>query len=179
MLESKPNAITENQRNLIQEYYMNKGLQAELKRIAYRYLKNCHEVEDVVQEAFVRIMKAANVFEQILEYKRRRYLCVVVRNVAINRYRRVKRDSILTDSSYWYDALPSEHDYAEIAVAKVAMAQIFLMITQLDSKYKAPLLLRYVKDLSHRDISNHLGIAETLSRKRVQRAIALLNEKVG
>ena len=112
---------------------------------AYRVTGNAADTDDIVQEAFLRVLRAD--LETDDEERWRRYLYRIASNLIVDRWRRHKRESggeTVVDRT---TPGQGEHD-ADIA-------QIF---SELSERDRALLWLAYVEQESHEEIASSLGV---------------------
>ena len=118
-----------------------------LRAYVYRVVGNASDADDIVQEAFLRMLRAdvpANTEEHL-----RRYLYRVASNLVVDRWRRRRHEMgeerILTEPA---SPRPRYEDDA-------AVATIF---AELKPRDRALLWLAYVEGESHEEIASSLGV---------------------
>ena len=103
---------------------------------ANKVLKDEYEAEDAVHQAFLRIMKHMNEIDENDEGRTKAFLTIVTRNIAIDMYRRRKRDrinSVSFDENEMFIEDPAGQDFENIQddnTNKLAEA-----VQKLDPKY--------------------------------------------
>lgn len=140
---------------------------------ANRILKNEHTAEDAVHQAFLRII---NNLEKINEsdcHKTRAFLVVIAEHIAIDIYRKQKRENVLSfDEIEIYvsdtNALPDDSS-DEVAIA----------ISQLPINYSTVLRLKFSQGYSDTEIAQLLHINEDNVRQRISRAKKKLSQILG
>lgn len=128
------------------------------------------EVDDIVQETYVRLLRAREVGRASLT---RAYLFVVARNVAIDLIRHSQIISI--DALADIDRMSVVEDRPGVAEAISHEQELELLaeaIRALPPRCAEIVKLRRLEGLSHRDIAQKLGIAE--STVNAQLAIGLM-----
>lgn len=151
--------------------------------ICYRMLGNRHEAEDMAQEAFIRAY--VNIHRFNINMKFSTWLFRIATNVCIDRIRKKKPD-------YYLDAEVSGTDgltmYSQIAVDG-ALPQdeleslelhetIQKEILQLPDKYRSVIVLRYLEELSLKEISEVLDIPLGTVKTRVHRGREALRRQL-
>lgn len=129
-------------------------------RIAFGYLRNKEDAEDIVQDAFfqyIKYIKFGNDFND--EEHEKNWLIRVAINLSCNKLKNSKQvqyvpfddDSVQKIESYNKDIYLLEH------------------INKLKDKYKSVFQLFYLKDLKVSQISKVLNISESAVRTRLKR----------
>ena len=137
--------------------------------MALRILKDTHDAEDAVQNAFLKIIRN---FEKFLELpcKKRPFWCVcIVKNEAITLLRKKKKAIMLESMEDAYDAS------ADIEKA-LSYEDIIRLFAGLPETYRAVLEMKFLLDCSGKDISQKLGISENAVNVRISRGRAMLRE---
>lgn len=131
---------------------------------AKRILKNEYTAEDAVHQAFLRII---NHLEKINEndcHKTRAFLVVITEHIAIDIYRKQKRENTLSfDELEIYiadDSLP-EHEVPD---------EISSVIEKLPVNYSTILRLKFAQGYNNSEIAQILDIKEDNVRQRISRA---------
>lgn len=140
-----------------------------MEQAALRILKDTHDAEDAVQNAFLKIIRN---FEKFLELpcKKRPFWCVcIVKNEAITLLRKKKKAIMLESMEDTYDAS------ADIEKA-LSYEDIIRLFAGLPETYRAVLEMKFLLDCSGKDISQKLGISENAVNVRISRGRAMLRE---
>lgn len=132
--------------------------------ICYSYLRFSSDVEDIMQDSFMDFYKANKVFATPEQEKY--YLIRIVIN---NCKTYLKKKKMVILNSEAIERMKSKEHVDDIS--------IFDMVSILESKYKEVIILKYVENMSYKEISSILGTSEANVRKRVERAIKTLKEK--
>lgn len=133
-------------------------------RLAYSYLKNRADAEDVMQEVFLRLMKAGPVFES--EEHAKAWLLRVASNCASDLFRLPwrRREEPLEDN------LPAPEEPGPGSVTEAVLA--------LPARYRIPIHLYYYEDYSVAEIAKIIGKSEGTVKSRLFRARKLLRAKL-
>lgn len=134
-----------------------------LLRVAFTYMKNISDAEDMVQEVFLKLLDKYPDFQDS-EHKKA-WLIRVTINQCKNRLKSVwfKRTQPIYDVSLSY----TDQD-------KFVMDAVL----ELPVKYRSVILLYYYEGYSIREISSILGAKETTVSSQLQRARAKLKSKL-
>ena len=132
-------------------------------QICYRMLGNRHEAEDIAQEAFVRAY--VNIHSFNLNKKFSTWLYRIATNLCIDRIRKKKPDSFLdeevagTDGLTLYSQIAAEGKSPDSEVETMELQEIVQReILKLPDKYRIVIVLRYMDDLSLKEISEVLDM---------------------
>jgi RNA polymerase sigma-70 factor (ECF subfamily) len=154
--------------------------QDKLFHMAYRMLSSRQEAEDVVQDAFLRVYKNLDRYDETLKFST--WIYRIATNLCIDRLRKRK-------PTYSLDAESTEHEgldgYSMIpSDNRTPESELLLSDTQriihgaLPPKYKSVMTLRYMQDLSLQEIGDVLGMPVTTIKTRVHRGREFLRKKL-
>lgn len=138
-------------------------------RIALKILHNKEQTEDVLQEAFLRLVDRPDIFFSLGNTERIRYMCAVVKNVAVdmlNKCRRIETEELSEDAVYQNDENPIENSL----LADIARGEIISFIDTLPEAQRAVLVLSYASGLSADEIGAALNIPVSAVYKRLYSA---------
>lgn len=146
-----------------------KEIRTSLLRYASRYFKRSHEVEDVVQEAFLKVIEAQGKREINLP---EHYLFRTTRNLALKEI--AKKANKLTDN---LGDFPSETDLVvgtsleDDYEAKERLDLACQAIRELPLKCRQVFIYRRVYGYSHKEIADEMGISVKTIEAHLTRAI--------
>ena len=126
-----------------------------LRKYVYRIVGNTSDVDDIVQEAFLRTLCAG-----VRSDEWRRYLYRVATNLSVDRWRRHKHES----GSEGMHEPASRHPHYE---DEAAVAKVF---DELKPRERALRWLAYVEGESHEEIAASLGVGRRSVRVMLFRA---------
>ena len=137
---------------------------------AFRILKDVHEAEDAVHQAFLRIIDRLDKINDAECHKSRAYLVVITENSAIDIYRKRKQARMVSyEEMEVYITSNIESDYEE-------KDAIFLASNKLPVNYSVVLRLRYAQGHTDAEIATLLKISDDNVRQRISRAKKKLNQ---
>lgn len=130
-------------------------------RIAYSWLRNADDANDITQDVLMKLYRTENSFQS--EEHLRNWLIRVTVNACKSFFRAPwhKEDDI---EKYAESLHFEQPDYREL----------FEAVMKLDRKYRIPLMLFYFDGYSTREIAGLLGISENTVSTRLSRARAKL-----
>ena len=138
-------------------------------RVAYSILRNTHDAEDTVQEAFLRLYRTG-AWEAA--QNERAYLARTAWRIAVDNLRN-KRDEPLRPE--W----PAHGESPEgAALAADWNAAIHRLVDALPEELRQPLALSTVEELSSQEIAQVMGIPQGTVRTRIMRARQILRQKM-
>lgn len=162
--------------HLIERYYLE--MNDELMGVAYSILRSHFEAEAAVQEAFTRIMTSIESFRKVPDEKKNGYCYMVVKNISINMYNKSKQtiQNVILFEDTFVEVKDNGESIETYVEKQEDIAELNRLINDLDDSFRRPLMLRFANGFSCKQISDILGISESLARKRVERAIIKLTE---
>ena len=138
-----------------------------LFRIAYSYVKNSWDADDVVQDVFVKLYLTRKTFKT--EDNEKYYLIRLVINRSIDYIRNNKKHNLSIDNEY-INNLPDTSD------ADKKNEEIYECVCSLKDSYKTIIVLFFYDDYSVKEIANILKISESNVTTRLSRAKKKLKE---
>lgn len=132
-------------------------------RLALSRTKNTHDAEDILQEVFMKYMKANIDFES--EDHRKAWLIRVTINSSKN---------LLT--SAWFRRTTKLED--NISINMEENSEVYKYVLDLPPKYRTAIHLFYYEDMTTLEISKVLDTKESTVRSQLHRARNLLKEKM-
>lgn len=138
-------------------------------RVAYRFLRNHPDAEDITQEAFIRVYQNIKNFRH--ESKFSTYLYRTVVNLSLNLLRRKDRDTLSNETP---DGLERQsNDLVENPTIENLDVRDHLQraIKRLSPKQQAVLVLRHYEGMSTKEVSEILKCSEGTVKQQLHRAI--------
>lgn len=166
------------ERERIQDLYTR--YRASMYRVAFSVLHNEAQAEDAVQQAFVSLIQSSQKLNKISADKLPGYVVIVVRNAAINLYRKNKRSNAVPLEDYM-EAAEDGESVEELVLREDTIARLRQAIRELPPIYADTMTLRYQRDFSIGEIAALLGVSEGTVRARLhegkERLIKLLGKE--
>ncbi len=147
--------------------------------IALRLTGNPHDAEEITQDALVRAYRALAGYEpdRIRELRLRPWLTTIVLNLSRNRARtrRVPATPLapLVEAG-WEPAADASTDPSTLAQAAAQRERLAAHLAALPERYRVPVVLRHVDDLSYAELAEVLGRPEGTLKAQVHRGLAML-----
>ena len=144
-------------------------------RVAHALLRSRQESEDVVQDAFVRVLERQNRLGEVREM--RVWLVRIAWNLALDRRRRIRPEQM---DARFAEELAAKNVPADEALAEAGrMAAVLAEIERLPRKEREVLLLSAIEELGTAEMAAVLGRSESGTRALLFRARARLRERIG
>lgn len=157
----------------------------QLTNYLYRMLGDYEEAIDLAQESFVRVYFALDRYHT--EYAFSTYIYRIATNLAISEIRRRRRRKLLSLATFFASGDDDDQEFhppdprplpdADVIDAERKRA-IEKAITALPDKYRAPIVLRDVQELTYEEVANVLELGLGTTKSRINRGRALLREKL-
>lgn len=150
---------------------------------AYKILKNQHDAEDAVQQAFIRVIDHLSDVDENDVGKTRSYLAIIARNMALDVYRKKKREMTHTVSYDEHELFiedPAGQDFEDVEIEEdhgleEALARA---LKQLPIQFADVIRLTYVHGLSSEKVGELLNISSDNVRQRLVRGRKKLAELI-
>ena len=146
----------------------------DMLKVAYDVLKDPYLSEDAVHDAFLKFEKNMDKVENAESIKTKHYLLTMVRNAAIDIYRKRKHCNENEVSLHILDEI-AEPSYEDTNDEKMDMRDVF---SKLPYIYKEVIVLKYSCYLENDEIAKTLGINEGSVRQRLSRAKQMMKKKL-
>jgi RNA polymerase sigma-70 factor (ECF subfamily) len=162
------------------EYIYHKYHQ-DMLRLAKQHLRqmksaNCElDAEDVVQNAFVKIVRHIGKIDfSRNDQEIHSYIMTIVANEA----KIFMSDIVYCEDLEKYENLMSDEDFIKQICIREQYQAVVAAVAQMDERYSTTLSLRYVDNLSVKEIAVLLGIEEKSVYTRIERGKRKLLEKL-
>jgi RNA polymerase sigma factor (sigma-70 family) len=147
--------------------------------IALRATGNPHDAEEITQDALVRAYRALATYEpqRIRELRLRPWLATIVLNLCRNRARtRAVASTPMAPlvEAGWEPRADGSTDPSGLALAAADRERLAAHLAALPDRYRIPVVLRHVDDLSYAELAEVLGRPEGTLKAQVHRGLAML-----
>ena len=139
---------------------------------ALRYCQNAVEVEDIISDSCVSLIEKIEKLRFLERDELRLYIYAVVRNTAIDHYRKRKR----LDSRFFHlsenvvHQVPSDFEVSKQIELREELGLVLQAIEGLSVKERMIMLLKYSVGLSDAEIAEAVGLSPNSVRKYISRA---------
>ena len=152
-------------------------------QICLRMIGNRQEAEDLAQEAFLRAY--LNIDSYDINKKFSSWLFRIATNLTIDRLRKKKADYYLdaeiagAEGITLYSQLSTDEELPEEMVVNFEMQEsVQKEMMQLPPKYRSAIVLKYMEDLSLKEISEILNIPVGTVKTRIHRGREALRKRL-
>jgi RNA polymerase sigma-70 factor, ECF subfamily len=138
--------------------------------IAYKFVAQYEEAEDLTQEIFVKLFRALPTYDRRAQFDT--WLTRVSRNLCIDHYRRRRREEKKVTDDVDPDAVPIDELLWRPDTAleqRAAVAMVRQALAKLPPTYRDAVLLRDIHELSYEDIALRLKLPEGTVKSRINR----------
>ncbi|CAL2078301.1 RNA polymerase sigma factor [Tenacibaculum sp. 190524A02b] len=132
--------------------------------VALRYVKDAHDAEDVMQDAFIKAFKKIDLYKEEVAFGA--WLKRIVINQSIDWLKKKKLEVVSLNEEITGAII--EEDNWKVA-SNITYEDIVCCIEKLKEKYRVVLSLYLLEGYDHKEISEILGISEVTSRTHLMR----------
>lgn len=133
--------------------------------IANQILNDERDIEEVVQDIFIKIIRNLDKIEKINSKKTKSFISIIVKNTAIDIYRKNLSNKVEVELDDNFIFPSDELEEVEIE----GLNNIEIAIMKLTEIYKEVFLLKYSHELENNEIAKLLNIKESTVRVRLAR----------
>jgi len=141
-----------------------------LKRYGRKFLQRTEDIEDIVQDIFIKGFTHIQSFDTKKKFSS--WIYRIAHNAFINEMRTSKR--IILSDFFEFDTLfphiRSRESADDSALQQDMRDQIESMLSRLSVKYREVIILRFIEDLSYKEIADILKIPSQTVGARISRA---------
>lgn len=142
--------------------------------IVYRHFNSMDEVEDIAQEAFLKIYKSLKLYNP--EYRFSTWTAKITVNLCLDVLRKKKVNMVSLDE---VDVLAKDnHTPEEEYIENEKIAMLRSAISKLPDKYRSIFCLYHESGKSYKDIADKLNLPMSLIKNRLFRARLMLRESL-
>lgn len=135
------------------------------------------DVEDLVQEVFIRALRKMNTFQELSNPKT--WLFSIARNIAIDEMRKQKREKDKQQKLLHFHDQTYSNSPEEIYRLNETNKEIYQTIQTLKQNYRDVLILKGIKELSVKETAEILHWSENKVKVTYNRALKALEKKSG
>lgn len=144
-----------------------------LRRYGRRFLGNHDDIEDMLQEIFIKAYRNIQGFDTKRSFSP--WIYRIAHNTFVNHIRSIQRErTVLIDPDTVFAILPGKSNPHQETMTKEEFRQLEEGVANLPIKYREPIVLYYFEDKSYQEIADILRIPTTTVGVRLNRAKQLL-----
>lgn len=144
-----------------------KNVERDLKGFVYKRVKDKALTEDIVHDVFLKVQ--GKILQLREDEKVFGWIYQITRNTIIDHYRKNAKTINASDID-WGSSPPNFNECVSGVITQ--------LIPTLPDKYRIPLEMTELQDISQQDVAKHLGLSYTAAKARVQRARKMLKDKI-
>ena len=158
---------------LVQRY------QKQIYSLTYRLTNDQEDARDLAQEVFIHIYKVLGKYDQNRKFFS--WMYKVATNVCYNSLRRgkpeisVALDKVIEIAPLMVRNEAQPEEYYERRETQESVRQA---VAELPEKYRVPLVLRYLEELSYKEIADYMDLPVTTIETRLYRGKAMLQKRL-
>lgn len=143
--------------------------EAKLKRYARKFLSTKHEIDDLVQDVFIKAYTNIQSFDH--EKRFSPWIYRIAHNTFVNELKRKERSGFgLFDADTVLPFLPAKEKADSEVIEEELGSELESLVKELPAKYREVIVLHYYESLSYIEISDILQIPVTTVGVRMTRA---------
>lgn len=139
--------------------------------MAVSFTRNPHQAEDLAQEAWIKILRGLPKFRRDSKFST--WLYRVTMNTFLNANRALKREQEVVGN------LVPDSETESIASRLDTAMDVQVAVRELPEEFRSVVLLRYVADLSYKEIASVLEVPLGTVQSRLRRALDKLGHNLG
>ncbi len=174
MVKKKPEKITQDDCSMVTPTFVKH--QSFLKRFLARFLSNSHDIEDVVQDSYLKAL-CAEKNQEI--HSPKAFLFRIARNEAFKELR--KKSRRITDYIEELDLpedVTSDTSVEDLSIAKQRLGLFCQSALEMTPRCRKVFLMCKVYGFSYKEIASQLGISVSGVEKHVARGLEICNAYV-
>ena len=144
--------------------------------VCLRYCSNYEEARDVLHDGFVTVFTKIDQFQHTGSFEG--WVRRIFVNQALEKYRNDTKFPVDRIDNFEYQLAQAETEDDDWGAYQLTETDLLELIDNLPQQYKVVFNLYAIDGLSHKDISEMLGIAEGTSRSNLLRARGILQKQI-
>lgn len=163
--------ISENEKDLVNHIFSK--MNVKMYNISFNILRSHSDAEEAVAQTFFKIIEHIDKISALPCPERDPYCVIILKNEAMNIIRQRKKTVYVEDTDYFGQNNQS-YDIEEEFIEVENKEKLFSCINRLSDDEKDFIYLRFLNDMSFKNISKLLDITEEAAKKRGQRILKKL-----
>lgn len=166
LLENLILEISNNNIAALEELY--KQTDTSVYGFALSILKNPHEAEDVMHDAYVKIYESAETYQPM--GKPMAWILTIVRNLALSRFRSKDKSNLVLEEDF---SVSNSYDFTESSMDQLIINKILKILSDEERQI---VILHSITGLKHKEISELLRIPLSTVLSKYHRSLAKLRK---
>lgn len=153
------------------------SLQTNLLNFAYVLTSNKEDAYDLLQDTTLKALDNEDRFSEDTNFKG--WIFTIMRNIFINKYRRMVRSSTIIDNSedLYLLNIPQEAS-TETPDSSIAVGDILNVLSSFDDDYKIPFSM-HIKGYHYAEIAEYMNLPLGTVKSRIFYARKMLRDRLG
>ena len=166
-------SLLENEEDRSKFERLYKKYRAPMVHYATKIMGNGNSSEDIVDEAFMRIVNHIRKIDDIDCHKTNSFIVTIVKNICFDYLRAEKRNTHISYDEE-YDIYYQPYKKIKYNLEEIEFSALVDKIRELPYIYYVVIKLKFYQGYNDKEIAEMLGIAQATVRRRVERARVLL-----
>jgi len=135
----------------------------------YSYLKNNADIDDLIQNIFLRIYKNLHTYSHKGNFEG--FISVIAKNMSIDYLRKKKKEKTIIDDDIVI-AVSNYNEYMDYEIPNETkkVERILTEMAKLPPQYQLVFKMYFLRSMTHKEISEELGIAVGTSKSNLAKA---------
>ncbi len=143
--------------------------EAKMTRYARRFFRDVYDIEDLVQDVFVKAYININSFDTSMKFNP--WIYRIAHNIFVNKiaWKSIRNYIPIDADEFLPHTLPSPENTQKESMQREEKDILEKYLNRLDEKYKTPIILFFYEDMSYNEISEILKIPSGTVGIRIKR----------
>lgn len=153
-----------------------KRYEEKLSRYLHKFISDNDDIEDILQVVFIKAYK--NLYGFDINKKFSSWIYRIAHNEAVNHLKRNRKKGRIALDDVEYKLIDEKSDIGGEADRKLLKKDMEKVIGRLDLKYREPIVLFYLEELSYEEISDVLRIPKNTVGTLILRGKKLMKDNL-
>jgi len=144
--------------------------------VALIITKNLAMAEDAVHNAFLSVIRHKKKYFQMPRFKLKSQIIIITKNKAIDLLRGEKQMASTPVDEFFDDTVADDFDVPEFVISEESYKHLVACVSRLPEKYRIVFQLRYMHDLSNKEIAERLDKSQQTVATMLHRGKAALGK---
>jgi len=149
--------------------------QDKIYRFVYFRVSNENLAQDLTSEIFIKVLDYLKNGKEIENFQS--FIYKIARNLIIDFYRQAGQEELPIDE-FVEENIPEEKDLIGAINDKFELEKIQEALSQIPDQYREVIILRFIEDLSFKEIAKIMDLKEAHTRMLAHRGLKLLRQQI-
>ncbi|MDD2758369.1 MAG: RNA polymerase sigma factor [Patescibacteria group bacterium] len=162
-------------REVEKEYFSEiiRRYQTKLSHYLRKFIKSGDELEDVLQDVFIKAYR--NLYDFDADKKFSPWVYRIAHNEALNHIKKYRKESVSLDDQEW-ELIDEKTDIKEKIDSKILKSKIELGLSRMNDKYREPIILYFFEQKTYEEISDILRLPRNTVGTLIARGKKILKQ---